>query len=796
MTNDNFFGYPTDIIYKYKVRWIECAAACPFFTSLINYYVEGDKGHLLNEKMHRGRHPVAVRGNVYSFHMPWEEIMCKMAEATGIPDLDKALSKTFENLPHPPEALAQMVLFSVNIGDVAELDEWLPVARLRPHVVLKLMFFLVDSHFGHGSNLHAGLKMKATLEKQLRERYPETEAHLQEEERQGVIPPAIEEAIRRNMKQMRKDKEPQSGIFQKHATPAGASGSPNVLFEELRPDSLFADRRSEDIVKAGVPKTLALGKHYKMKVNTNNTFVDQWNSAYVSKAFPFSIPRPVSGADFPNRPANRRKGDAPHVSPWVFSKALAARVEECVRNDWILVPANRNLTVKWDALCGNEVACKHNVDKNKAGNVHAAELSDAAGKLYHKLANGHWWDGKKRRKINHDFSKLKYATDLSDLEKKLVRDLSFLSQKFADTQEVRLLMNHALFGARIEYGDPLFLTVSPSASHSGLCIRLSRYRYEDPAVRCNLDDKTNFCPWAGSDKPNLWVNESEDAVIMDIPEYEVRRTAVSRDPWCVVLAFLHSAKFVLPAGLGIQMCPQCPHCNHDGSVRPCQTIYGHNMRPTGGAAGLGVTSGGTIEYQQCNNPHVHKNVHIASVYQHHTLVEIGEKLRQNLLELDTIKKYVSWIHREEHYHPESHDEKLAYWEKEWKSGHRSSDHSVLCQLPSFYKEAPGSTLWSPQPASRQEAIAEGAGFLKNYTNDVQKVFSRCHHHWHPRDLKTGVRRPIWGCLSTKKQASVQGQVPQKTQPGPKGHMPWKLSQVGLARVGPQKCIGPGCWQTH
>ena len=152
-------------------------------------------------------------------------------------------------------------------------------------------------------------------------------------------------------------------------------------------------------------------------------------------------------------------------------------------------------------------------------------------------------------------------------------------------------MNHALFGARIEYGDPLFLTVSPSASHSGLCIRLSRYRYEDPAVRCNLDDKTNFRPWAGADKPSLWVNESEDAVIMDFPEYEVRRAAVSRDPWCVVLAFLHSAKFVLPAGLGIQMCPQCPHCNHDGSVTPCQTIFGHNMRPTGGAAGLGVASG-------------------------------------------------------------------------------------------------------------------------------------------------------------------------------------------------------------
>ena len=41
LANDNFWGYATDIIYKYRVRWIESAAACPVFTCLITYYVEG-----------------------------------------------------------------------------------------------------------------------------------------------------------------------------------------------------------------------------------------------------------------------------------------------------------------------------------------------------------------------------------------------------------------------------------------------------------------------------------------------------------------------------------------------------------------------------------------------------------------------------------------------------------------------------------------------------------------------------------------------------------------------------------
>ena len=50
-----------------------------------------------------------------------------------------------------------------------------------------------------------------------------------------------------------------------------------------------------------------------------------------------------------------------------------------------MVPAVRNLTLKWDALCGEEAACRHPVDKNTAGNVHAAEVTEAAEKLYKKL---------------------------------------------------------------------------------------------------------------------------------------------------------------------------------------------------------------------------------------------------------------------------------------------------------------------------------------------------------------------------------------------------------------------------
>ena len=99
----------------------------------------------------------------------------------------------------------------------------------------------------------------------------------------------------------------------------------------------------------------------------------------------------------------------------------------------------RNLTTKWAALTGQDAACRHAVDAQKPGTVHAAELADAAGALCQKLAKGFWTDGKKRRKINHDLTKLSLAENLSATEKQLVKDLTFLSSKVAGTQQIRLL---------------------------------------------------------------------------------------------------------------------------------------------------------------------------------------------------------------------------------------------------------------------------------------------------------------------------------------------------------------------
>ena len=165
LANDNFWGYVTSIIYKYRVRWIEATAACPVFTALITYYVEGDRGHLLNAEQHRPQRAYAVRGNVYSFHMPWEYIFKKLGKVLE--------DEEVESLPHSPQMLASVVLFSLRIGDVVDLNKWLPQAKLRPHVVLKLLFALVDNKYPFRRSNTDPISLKNRFAELVGRHYPE-----------------------------------------------------------------------------------------------------------------------------------------------------------------------------------------------------------------------------------------------------------------------------------------------------------------------------------------------------------------------------------------------------------------------------------------------------------------------------------------------------------------------------------------------------------------------------------------------------------------------------------------------
>ena len=67
LANDNWYDYAPDIIHKWKVRFIEAAAAAPVWTTMITYYIEEDEGHLLDEDLQQPQYRAAARGNAFIF---------------------------------------------------------------------------------------------------------------------------------------------------------------------------------------------------------------------------------------------------------------------------------------------------------------------------------------------------------------------------------------------------------------------------------------------------------------------------------------------------------------------------------------------------------------------------------------------------------------------------------------------------------------------------------------------------------------------------------------------------------
>ena len=67
LANDNFVGYVPEFIVEQLARWIEAAAACPVFTNMIVYYVEGHHGHVMKDEVGQQTARHAARGNVFTF---------------------------------------------------------------------------------------------------------------------------------------------------------------------------------------------------------------------------------------------------------------------------------------------------------------------------------------------------------------------------------------------------------------------------------------------------------------------------------------------------------------------------------------------------------------------------------------------------------------------------------------------------------------------------------------------------------------------------------------------------------
>ena len=154
----------------------------------------------------------------------------------------------------------------------------------------------------------------------------------------------------------------------------------------------------------------------------------------------------------------------------------------------------------------------------EAENANENQIGEAIANIYRLLQDGEYWDATGRRcKVRGDVSKVTQIIGLTPTQRMLLCNYHFMSSRLAGTRQVRRSINHYLFSARVVYGTPVFITVTPSEKHSGLCARLFRYRRNDPGI---AHAGQAFKEYVGANPPGIYFGSDDvwEDVAVDLPE--------------------------------------------------------------------------------------------------------------------------------------------------------------------------------------------------------------------------------------------------------------------------------------
>ena len=120
------------------MKWIEAVAAAPLFTTLVTYYVEGVPGHLMNEPVGSQSKSYAVRGNIFSYILPWDQIQAHLNQ-----DLEE--TDDIDKLPHLPKKLAEWVRLVFKNGDTEKLHR-VSELKVRSRILRQLGRIYLQHH--------------------------------------------------------------------------------------------------------------------------------------------------------------------------------------------------------------------------------------------------------------------------------------------------------------------------------------------------------------------------------------------------------------------------------------------------------------------------------------------------------------------------------------------------------------------------------------------------------------------------------------------------------------------------
>ena len=388
LANDNFQGYCHPFLIQHKVRWIEAVTACPIFTGLVTYYIEGkseERHHLAGEELGQTERSYAVRGNVFSFMMPWMSIMRHVEEVTNNGD------EIFEHWPQPPAAVAHMIRVAF-VNDTDHVMHHLKELRLRAHVLRGLGRVYMD-RLQEDPLLQQTAQTLGDRNRALARYDAGVASHYPDESFGGLdggmskeIATAVEEQANEHAKRRRCTGK-QSGFQDKNASMPDATRTyayvqktgfqdknasmPDAthteayatLFDDVRPTCVTLESSASSAVEPSLQLEASLANFSKLNITLGTYMNDSYSGKYLSRVMPWTFNYMSGGPEFPQFFGETRKApwrrvlDPPNeesavLDPPTFTKNLARRAEMQFGSDWMAVPAARNLSVRYSALRG------------------------------------------------------------------------------------------------------------------------------------------------------------------------------------------------------------------------------------------------------------------------------------------------------------------------------------------------------------------------------------------------------------------------------------------------------------
>ena len=749
-----------------------------------------------------------MRGNLFSFLLPWERVLDQLFEKIEDGDLTE--------WPLAPDVARHVVRVSFVRGPESLLSKFKEL-HIRSRVVKQLAHIYIESHVHDLADRPGVLKIHtyercASISESLKQhadrrvdRFSPTADHANDI---GVILLGLSDVVA----EQRKDAAASSArptsandladsVFDmKQATMHDSVQSPQQLFEHVRPSIVTDEATSADTYTDEVILEQGLENVADMKVPMSNEFQEQFVSKYMPRIFPWALNYDCGGAEYPalfekwddmladqdemlargiKQRWRKLAGEAALV-PGEYAQMLATRPEMQVAGDWMLVPAARNLHWRYEVLHSAFLTCKQKVAPGESLQQNLDELLVAVRKIWERIAKNTVTINEKNKNINGNIGMLFSADGITAAEKLVLRSYLNTTANIAGRQAIRRKIGHCFFGFRVVHGETIFVTASPNRRHSSMILKMSRARRndtclerDDPVTRarrefCGKDDPKIFASSSFLDDPKGETATQE----IPLPDLWARQACNAQDPISSCHHFLFFMRVILPNIFGIRMCFACPHCNcdatdydYDGSWHACSDYLGCNSKLMGDYAGMATGMAFAVEYQGEATPHAHGFVSLANMYQHHTLEEVGHILEKNAqgispeAMLERLSRFCEHLQKEDHFHPQHHKDNLDNLEEQFHANNAGPPENIYLSVrPSFLiDKAEVPSLWQSQgttPRFLRAVEKEAAEFKERFETDVQFIFSRVQHHWHTRDAK-GNRVPLKYCrLKGKKRQHV------------------------------------------